>query len=66
MGLRVSPPGTRKVPGLLWRCWKLRANVTVYDAAYIALAERLGVPLPTADRQLANTPGARCRFEVIA
>lgn len=30
----------RRMP-LLERIWQLRANVTAYDAAYVALAERL-------------------------
>jgi len=46
-------------------CWALRENLTVYDAAYVALAECLGVPLLTADSRLANVPGARCRIEVL-
>lgn len=50
---------------LLRRCWALRANVTVYDACYIALAEALDVPLLTADARLANSPGTHCRFQVI-
>lgn len=50
---------------LMERCWELRANVTVYDAVYVALAELLDAPLVTADRKLANTPGIRCRIEVV-
>lgn len=51
---------------MLARCWELRENVTVYDAAYVALAELLDVVLVTADMRLARTPGARCQFEVLA
>jgi predicted nucleic acid-binding protein len=50
---------------LLRRCWELRKNVTVYDAAYIALAEILDVPFVTADRRLASAPGTSCVFEVL-
>ena len=50
---------------LLARCWELRDNVTVYDAAYVALAEVLGVVLVTADTRLASAPGPRCRLEVL-
>jgi predicted nucleic acid-binding protein len=50
---------------LLRRCWDLRANVTAYDACYVALAEVLDAPLLTADRRLANAPGTRCRFELV-
>ena len=45
---------------LLPRIWQLRHNLSVYDAAYVALAEALGAPLLTADRTLAAVPGLRC------
>ena len=50
---------------LLDRCWELRNNATAYDAAYVALAEALGMPLLTADRRLAKLTPARCEFEVL-
>ena len=57
----------RRVPHhvLVDRCWQLRENATVYDAAYVALAERLQATLLTGDRRLAKTPGARCAFELV-
>lgn len=51
---------------LLRRCWELRDNLTVYDAAYVALAEALGTKLLTADTRLARAPGSRCAVEVLA
>ena len=51
---------------LLARCWELRHNVTMYDAAYVAVAERLGVTLVTADARLANAPGKRCDIELVS
>ena len=51
---------------LLRRCWELRDNLTVYDAAYVALAERLAAILVTADGHLAEAPGSRCDIELIA
>jgi len=41
---------------LIARAWELRANLTVYDAAYVALAELLGCPLLTCDAALARAP----------
>jgi predicted nucleic acid-binding protein len=51
---------------LLTRCWELRDNLSVYDAAYVALAEALGTPLVTADTRLAKAPGVRCTIELLA
>jgi predicted nucleic acid-binding protein len=42
------------------RVWQLRANLTVYDAWYVALAEWLRTDLVTADERLANASGPRC------
>lgn len=50
---------------LLHRCWELRQNLTVYDAAYVALAEALGCALLTADRGLAHTVGPECPIELL-
>lgn len=44
------------------RSWHLRSNVTSYDAAYVALAEELDVPLATLDARLRRAPGPRCVF----
>lgn len=50
---------------LLSRCWELRQTVTVYDAAYVALAELLDVVLVTADRRLSRAPGVRCTIDLV-
>ena len=50
---------------LLPRIWELRANLTAYDAAYVALAEALGAPLLTRDARLAAAPGHEARIEVV-
>lgn len=50
---------------LLPRVWELRHNVSSYDGCYIALAEAVDGPLLTADRRLANAPGAHCVIEVL-
>ncbi len=49
----------------LRRAYELRANVTVYDAAYVALAETLGCELLTADQRLAGASGPRCAIRVL-
>lgn len=50
---------------LLQRIWELRDNLTAYDAAYVALAERLDGPLITCDGKFAGASGPRCSFDVI-
>lgn len=42
------------------RVWELRDNLSVYDGWYVALAERLDVPLVTAERRLVGAPGPQC------
>ena len=51
--------------GLTDRIWQLRLNMTVFDAAYVALAEALDIPLVTTDARLARAPGHRARVQVI-
>ena len=50
---------------LLSRVWQLRANLTPYDASYVALAESLGVVLVTSDEALSRAPGTRCEIEYL-
>lgn len=45
--------------------WTWRDNITFYDALYVALAVRLGVPLITADRRLSRAPDLNGRVEVV-
>ena len=44
------------------RAWQLRHNLTIYDAAYVALAEMIDCPLLTLDRRLVAATGTQCRF----
>jgi predicted nucleic acid-binding protein len=53
------------MPPLLDRVWELRHNITAYDAAYVALAERLDAVLVTCDTRLVNANGPRCTFDQI-
>lgn len=43
------------------RTWELRANLSAYDAGYVALAELTAGTLVTLDVRLARAPGLRCR-----
>lgn len=44
------------------RIWALGANLTAYDAWYVAVAESIEAPLMTLDRRLAQAPGPNCAF----
>ena len=50
---------------LLSRCWELRSNLTMCDAAYVALAELLDVTMLTADARIEAASGVRCSVELI-
>lgn len=45
---------------LAGRSWQLRQNLTIYDGAYVALAEMTSTPLATLDQRIAQAPGTRC------
>ena len=55
-------PSLRLIP----RAFELRANVSAYDACYVALAERLDCELVTADGRLARATGPRCPIRVLS
>ena len=48
---------------LLDRVWKLRDNLSAYDAVYVALAEVLDTIVLTCDGRLARAPGLARRVE---
>ena len=50
---------------LMRRAFELRANLTSYDATYVALAEALGCELVTGDGRLGNAPGPKCAIRVL-
>ncbi len=74
MLMRAVPGALRHLAGfpirrmpiapLLDRMWHLRDNITPYDAAYVALAERLIGILITCDAKLPASV-ARCTFDLI-
>jgi predicted nucleic acid-binding protein len=49
----------------LARAWKLRDNITAYDAMYVALAEALDAPVVTCDEPLSKAPGHRAQVELL-
>jgi len=62
----VALPLARFPPGaLMTRAFELRANVTAYDAAYIALAEALDCTLLPGDARLARSPSTRFHIELM-
>lgn len=70
---RLALDGLRALSIELWphavtadRAWSLGVNLSVYDAAYVALAEGLGAVLLTADARIARAPGVTCTVEVVA
>lgn len=50
---------------LVRRAIELRANVSVYDGCYVAVAELLNCELLTADARLAAAPGPHCTIRVL-
>ena len=56
---------------LLPLIWRLRHNLTAYDAAFVALAAVLEAPLVTLDERIAKAPwprlaGRRAEIDLIA
>ena len=50
---------------LLPRAFEFRANATIYDAIYLALAEALEVPLLSCDAALESIPGCAAAVEIL-
>ena len=51
---------------LLPRMWQLRAGISGYDAAYVALAQERDLTLVTSDGRLARAATAYCRVEFVS
>jgi len=41
--------------------WRLRADISAYDASYVTLAKHVDATLVTADRRLAKTASRHCQ-----
>ncbi|WP_200940589.1 type II toxin-antitoxin system VapC family toxin [Cellulomonas sp. Leaf334] len=70
---QLALDGLRSLSVELWphavladRVWSLGGNLSAYDAAYVALAERLDAVLLTADARIAGAPGVTCAIEDVA
>lgn len=63
--LDALPLTRHRHAALTHRCWQLRANLSAYDATYVALAEGLGASLLTRDARLARAPGVAAFIEVM-
>jgi predicted nucleic acid-binding protein len=64
--LELFPIRREDVAPLRRRIWGLRDNMTVYDAAYVALAEMLNATLVTCDETFARSVGPGCRIDTIS
>lgn len=59
-GLRIVRHPMRPLQA---RVFELRHNFTAYDAMYVALAERLSLPVLTDDGKFAGTPGHHAEIQ---
>jgi predicted nucleic acid-binding protein len=67
----LAHQAARRLPIELWsyevladRVWTLTGSLSAYDAAYVALAERIEAPLVTGDARLARGSGYE-RLEIV-
>lgn len=63
--LARAPVRRFPVPPLLAEAWALRANLSLRDALYVALARRLEANLVTADARLARAPDLGVALTVV-
>jgi predicted nucleic acid-binding protein len=54
--LWIAPFRRWRSAELVYAIWGMRANLTAYDACYVALARLLQCPVVTADSRLARAP----------
>jgi len=63
--LARAPVSRFPVAPLLAEAWELRANLSLRDALYVALARRLDATLLTADARFARAPGLGIPLTVV-
>jgi predicted nucleic acid-binding protein len=63
--LRRFPMARYPHEPLLQRVWSLRANLTAYDAVYVALAEGLRATLLTRDQGMGTAAGHHATIELL-
>lgn len=63
--LTTSPISRIPTTALLPAAWSLRANLSAYDACYVALARLLDCALLTTDRPLTRAPDLRVPLIVL-
>ena len=61
MSVPHFPVRRHLIADLVPRMVEISRNSTMYDAAYIALAEGLSADLISSDQRLRSVPGVRCR-----
>lgn len=64
--LEVIPIRRYPVRTLVGRAFDFRHSLTVYDAVYLALAERLGVPFLTGDNAFTRLTGLSVEVRLVA
>ena len=59
----MTRPARHPMQPMQVRVFELRHNFSAYDAMYVALAERLALPLLTDDEKFAGTPGHHAQIQ---
>ena len=64
-GLLETPIKLKSVEPHVRRIWQLRHNISIHNAAYIALAEATNSVLLTVDKRLAQVAAGMCEVEIV-